>query len=147
MAAAAGRQAPRRAIFSRVFWAAAAVVLIALLLNSLLGSEWKRVHAPGTKDAPLANGELRWRETSLKLTVTGLPSLPPGRVYQLWHVGVVATPIPQATFTLDAEGSLVGSDTMHYAIAKGQAFALTIEPAGGSRSPTLPIYWLAPAAP
>jgi len=35
LTAATGRQAPRQALFSRVFWAAAAIVLVALILNSL----------------------------------------------------------------------------------------------------------------
>jgi anti-sigma-K factor RskA len=143
--AAAGRQAPRRALFSRVFWAAAAIFLFALLLNSLTRAPWKAIQAKGTKDAPSAQGDLRWNEASVKLYVTGLPALPAGKVYQLWHIGPAAAPLPRKTFTLNAGGTLAGSDTMDHAIVKGHKFALTIEPSGGSKSPTMPIYWVVSA--
>ena len=73
----------------------------------------------------------------MKLDISGLPALPAGKEYQLWHLDPNA--IPQRTFKVDASGSFEGGDTMKHLIAQGHKFALTIEPAGGSHKPTMPI--------
>jgi anti-sigma-K factor RskA len=136
LAAVTGRQAPRRAILSRVFWAAAAVVLFALVINSL-GDHRVKLRFAGTPAAPKAEGTARYdEERKVTLEVSGLPALPPGKVYQLWHIGPKPTPIACTTFTLGASGLLEGEDTMRDAIAQGHKFALSIEPIGGSSSPT-----------
>ena len=53
-------------------------------------------------------------------------------------------PVPCATFRLDSKGELLSTDTLKYVIAKDQTFALTMEPIGGSKSPTMPIFCVAP---
>jgi anti-sigma-K factor RskA len=139
MAAAAGRQAPRRAVLSRLFWAAAAIVLFALLIHSLGNTSVKLpLEGKGVK------GKLRWEERTVTLDVAGLPALPAGKVYQLWHLGPAKDPVPCRTFTLNASGLLEGEDTMANAIVRGHKFALTMEPAGGSKSPTMPIVAITP---
>ncbi len=138
MAAAAGRQAPRRAVLSRVFWAAAAVVLLALLVTSLTDTSVK-LYWKGTDAAPKVAGTSRYEERILKVDVSGLPALPAGRVYQLWHLGPQAAPVPCKTFTLTSSGVLDGDDMMKFAYVPGHKFALTVEPIGGSKSPTMPI--------
>lgn len=138
LAAATGEKAPRPAILTRVFWAAAAVVLFSIVIGSLTSYHSTRV----TKDG--VQGHVRWKDRSVKLRITGLPKLPEGKVYQLWQVGASPAPIPGAIFTLDPAGRLVGSDTFTVAIVKGHAFAITMEPAGGSKSPTMPLHFVAP---
>ncbi|HVE41826.1 MAG TPA: anti-sigma factor [Planctomycetota bacterium] len=139
MAAAAGRQAPRRAILSRVFWAAAAVVLLALLVTSLTDTSAKLLWT----GAPGVDGTSRYDQGILKIDVSGLPALPAGKVYQLWHIGPQAAPVPCKTFTLNSSGVLDGEDMMKFAYARGHKFALTMEPIGGSKSPTTPIMAVA----
>ena len=137
--AAVGRQAPRRATLSRIFWAAAAVVLFSLIFSSLTDSTVKlRLEGPNG-----VVGQVRWEDRTVTLDVKGLPALAPGKVYQLWHIGPVKAPVPCRTFTLDG-GALQGQDTMQYAIAQGHKFALTLEPAGGSTTPTMPILGITP---
>jgi anti-sigma-K factor RskA len=136
MAAATGRKAPRRALLSRVFWAAAAIALFALILQSLTGPNVKRFEG---KD-----GAVRWEDRTVHVKVSGLPALPAGKVYQLWHLGPQPNPVRCRTFTLQASGVLEGDDTMQYAIAKEHRFALTVEPVGGSDAPTMPIIAITP---
>jgi anti-sigma-K factor RskA len=135
MAAATGRQAPRRAILSRVFWAAAAVVLFALVVTSLR-DPGVRLRWKGMDAASRVDGKARYREGILTIDVSGLPALPAGKVYQLWHLGPQAAPVPCKTFTLNASGVLDGEEKMKFAYAPSHKFALSMEPIGGSSSPT-----------
>lgn len=78
-----------------------------------------------------------WNRTTqeVKITATQLPNLPQGKVYQLWAI--------------DHQGSAVSAGTLSQAEAKtplynmgsvgdASAFAITIEPQGGSTQPTAP---------
>jgi anti-sigma-K factor RskA len=134
----AQRSAP---IFTRVFWAVAALFLISLLVRSLISPvEPESLALEGDKPAPAAKGRIVWRGRSVELTVTGLPALPPDKKYQLWHLGPGPRPIPAATFSIDATGTLRGWDTLKFAVTKGDKFVVTLEPAEGSLSATMPLY-------
>lgn len=138
IAAPAQRSAP---IFTRVFWTVAALFLIGILVRSLLFPVHPQsMPLRGEMPAPLATGSIAWRGRSVELAVSGLPALPEGKVYQLWHLGPGPKPVPEATFTVNASGQLRGWGTLKNAIAKGDKFAITVEPEGGSLSPTMPLY-------
>lgn len=70
---------------------------------------------------------------------SSLAPLPPAKAYQLWLVPATGAPIPVGVFKPDARGSatLVGPEYPAHVPAK--AFAITIEPEGGSQTPTMPI--------
>jgi anti-sigma-K factor RskA len=141
LAAATGEKAPRPAILTRLFWAAAAIVLFSFVVRSLsISTEVHDLDLKGTKHAPAAKGRIHCKGQTVELEVSGLPALPAGKVYQLWHLRAGPAPVGARTFTLGASGELQGRDTMKNLIALGQGFALTMEPAGGSLKPTLPIY-------
>jgi anti-sigma-K factor RskA len=91
----------------------------------------------------MAKGTLEWRGNMVEVTIAGLPALPQGKVYQLWHIGPVEKPVPQGTFLCDGTGKYHGWDKMKYSIDPKDAFAVTMEPAGGSTSPTMPILAIA----
>ena len=132
------RSAP---VFTRVFWTVAAIFLVSILVRSLVSpAEAPGLSLDGDKPAPSAKGRIVWRGRSVELTASGLPALPAGKVYQLWHLGPGPKPIPAATFTVDEAGRLHGWDTLKFAVAKGDQFAITREPEGGSLSPTMPLY-------
>jgi len=132
------RSAP---VFTRLFWAAAAVLLFSLIFVSLRHNpETHIVVIIGTKEAPAAQGVLQLTGRAAALAVSGLPKLPAGKVYQLWHIGGDKVPVPQNVFPLDSAGNLRGSDLIKNPIAADHLFAFTIEPDGGSPHPTLPIY-------
>jgi anti-sigma-K factor RskA len=144
LAAATGEKSPRPAILTRLFWAAAAVLLFSFVVGNLFKDDYKPAGAQVQNPAPDAKGLIQWRSRSVKLALSGLPKLPSGKVYQLWHIGPEKDPVEAKTFVLDPQGLLLGVDTMKYDIAKGHAFALTMEPQGGSRKPTMPLYYVAP---
>ena len=101
----------------------------------------KRVDLAGQPAAPRAAGRVFWSPSrGLLFTATNLPALPPGRVYQLWYV-TAAAPVSAGLVTPDASGQ---SRTLTAAVAPVQpkAFALTIEPAGGTPAPTGAFYLL-----
>jgi anti-sigma-K factor RskA len=67
-----------------------------------------------------------------------LPPAPAGQVYQLWVIqdGV---PVPSQTFNSEADGRVLVEDIAVPADGRIEAYAVTREPAGGSRVPTPPI--------
>jgi anti-sigma-K factor RskA len=69
----------------------------------------------------------------LVVTTSGLPALPPGKVYQLWLIGktkiVSAGLLPEATSGRTAPVLASG-------VVKGDTLGLTVEPAPGSPQPT-----------
>ena len=94
-----------------------------------------RVDLKGQPPAPTADGRVYWsRARGTTFSATNLPRLEAGRVYQLWFV-TTGPPVSAALVTPDASGrvetvvaSPVGVDPT--------AFALTVEPEGGSPGPT-----------
>jgi hypothetical protein len=93
----------------------------------------------GDAPAPAARGTLvlALSRNEAVLSVSGLPALPPGHVYQLWlvHQGKRTS---GGTFIVDAEGC--GSILVRTAtpLTSYDAVGVTVEPAGGSPGPTTP---------
>nr|WP_230688266.1 anti-sigma factor [Hymenobacter jeongseonensis] len=105
--------------------------------NQVLRSdEFRAVALAGTKTAPLAKARVLYNAATKKVyvDVKSLPALPAGQQYQLWALDngkpVDAGVLTAATAT--GEGLQAMKD-----IASAQAFAMTVEPAGGSVNPTL----------
>jgi hypothetical protein len=100
-----------------------------------------RVDLKGQTAGSDAVGRAFWSATTgVFFTARGMPPVDAGRVYQLWTIrGTTAT--SAGTMTPDASGTIV-----HAAEAAGaeppDAMGVTIEPAGGSTSPTLPVVML-----
>lgn len=67
------------------------------------------------------------------LTISGLPPLTSGKVYQVWLISG-STPIGAGLFAPNPDGSWSGLVTGN--LANAQAIAISIEPAGGSPAPT-----------
>jgi hypothetical protein len=83
---------------------------------------------------------------ALLMQASNLQPVPQNKTYELWVIPTSGAPIPAGTFRPDAAGnaSVVLPDLPKGVQAK--AFGVTIENAGGSSAPTLPIV-LAGAAP
>jgi anti-sigma-K factor RskA len=94
-----------------------------------------RVDLKGQPAAPAAGGRVYWsRSRGTTFIAANLPPLDAGRVYQLWFV-TTGPPVSAALVTPDAAGrfeTVVPSP----AGIEPTAFALTVEPAGGSPGPT-----------
>ena len=67
------------------------------------------------------------------LTISGLPSLASGKVYEVWFVAGNA-PVAAGLFSPNADGSWSG--LVHGDVTNAQAIAISVEPSGGSPAPT-----------
>ena len=106
----------------------------------LAARDMARIELAGQAPAPGATGRVFWSPThGLVFAATNLPALPPGRVYQLWVVADAPISAGIGQLTGGGELSVVSTPT---APARPKAFALTIEPEGGSPAPTSPLFLL-----
>jgi len=113
--------------------AANAVQTTAVLRAADLG----RVELAGQTGASEATGRILWSASQgLVFVATNLPPLPPGRVYQLWVVA--DKPLSAGVVVPDAAGHLTVINSAPVT-AHPKAFAVTLEPAGGSPGPTSPL--------
>lgn len=112
------------------------------LLSALTGPGAVRVSlsVPKAPISPTARAMYEPRTGTLLLTASSLAPLPAAKVYELWLIPADGgSPIPAGTFSPDGRGdatvllpTLPGAKT-------AKAFGITMEPAGGSLTPTLPI--------
>lgn len=92
-------------------------------------------NSPGTNKAPRAIAAIEWNENTGEFSVNPL-SLPPTRSdkdYQLWAI-VDGQPVDMLVFNTDADPN---AKTTIAFTSRPTAFAVTLEPKGGSPSPTL----------
>ena len=81
----------------------------------------------------------RVRKSAL-LSIASLDTAPAGKVYQLWFI-VDGVPMPSVTFQTDAQGrALIEQVTLPAGTVA--ASAVTMEPTGGSTTPTMPILFV-----
>lgn len=105
-------------------------------LAILTAPDVQRIDLAGQPAAPRASARAFWsRSRGLVLTGANLPSLPPGRVYQLWFVTAQA-PVSAGLLTPDEAGRLTTVLNTPADIPAPVALAVTIEPEGGSPGPT-----------
>jgi len=81
---------------------------------------------------------------SAAMIVDGLPALPEGKVYELWYIDESSTARPAGTFGVDAGGNTWR--VLEGEMQSGDTVGVTVEPAGGSKTPTTtPIVAIASA--
>jgi hypothetical protein len=78
------------------------------------------------------------------LMASNLQPIPDDKVYELWLIDMSGKPMPAGTFRIDPKGSALMMHAMENEGIQAKAFAITVEPAGGSQTPTMPVV-LAPA--
>jgi anti-sigma-K factor RskA len=78
------------------------------------------------------------KKGGLLLMANNLEPLPPNKVYELWLIPPSGAPMPAGTFKPDAGGNAMMDHDMPSGM-DAKAFAVTIEPEGGSQTPTMPI--------
>ncbi|HUP12705.1 MAG TPA: anti-sigma factor, partial [Niastella sp.] len=94
----------------------------------------------GTEHAPQAHATIFWDTASTKdvyLMISNLPQPASDKQYQLWAM-LNGQPINLGVFDMEIrqERLLVKMQNVQQA----QAFAITLEPKGGSVNPTMPMY-------
>ena len=76
---------------------------------------------------------------ALLFMASNMNPLPPRKIYELWLVPMNGAPIPAGTFKPNATGSAMVMDPPLPKGVEAKAFAVTIEPEGGSNTPTMPM--------
>ena len=71
---------------------------------------------------------------SAAVTVDGVTALPGSKTYEMWFIGTDGTPRPAGTFNTDDSGDQWG--VLDGDLQPGDTIGLTVEPAGGSTTPT-----------
>jgi len=104
-----------------------------------------RVDLKGQTGAPAATGHAFWsRRAGLAFAAEGLPALPEGRVYQLWAI-TGSSPVSAGTFVASGSGDASVTSPVAADAPPPDAFGVTIEPTGGSATPTMPIVLIGAA--
>jgi anti-sigma-K factor RskA len=111
-------------------------------LAVLAAPDLAQVALKGQAVAPQASARALWsRSRGLLLAASNLPALPPGRTYQLWVLSGRIPPISDGwTFKTDPSGSVTTMFATPATLPAPTAMAVTIEPDGGARVPTPPLY-------
>ena len=106
-----------------------------------------RIDLAGQQVAQTARARALWsRARGMVFTVSNLPPLPPGRVYQVWVVTSQA-PVSAGLLTPDASGGGSVYFETPVDILPPVAVAVTLEPAGGVPAPTGAAYLVGKPSP
>ena len=97
----------------------------------------------GLPPARTARARMMWHEKAGGVFVaTGLPAAPAGKAYQLWAIAGTNAPVSAGVFNVDASGAGHLSVRPLPGVATVNAFAVTLEPAGGLPTPSGAMYLL-----
>jgi anti-sigma-K factor RskA len=111
-------------------------------LSVLAAPDVTQVALKGQAVAPQASARALWsRSRGLLLAASNLPALPPGRTYQFWVISGKMPPISDGwIFKTDASGGVTTMFTTPATLPAPTAMAVSIEPDGGTTSPTGALY-------
>jgi anti-sigma-K factor RskA len=97
----------------------------------------------GLPPAPGARARMMWHAQAGGVFVAaGLPAPPPGKAYQIWAIAGSNAPVSAGVFTVDAAGTGSLSVRPLPGVSTVNAFAVTLEPAGGLPAPSGEMYLL-----
>jgi anti-sigma-K factor RskA len=112
-------------------------------LHLLSTSQVHLVRLAGQTPSPGANAHLLWNPAARAgvLLTSGLPQIPPNRVYELWAIAG-NEPVPAGLFEVDGAGHAFLKLPSLPRTKRFDKFAVTDEPAGGVSKPTGKIHLL-----
>jgi anti-sigma-K factor RskA len=114
------------------------------VVDTLTATGAMRVTLVAAKTPPQPQGKafyVRDRGT-LVFMANNLPALPAQKAYELWLIPVQGAPLAAGVFKPDARGGATVINPPLPAGTEARAFAITVEPEGGSPTPTMPIVML-----
>ena len=108
-------------------------------LDVIRDSQNTVVSLAGQAAAPNATAKIYWNQKTQKVYVdgSGLPEPPKGKVYQIWSLKLVPALTPTSIGLLNDFTKNPGKIFAVEGTGDAQAFGITLEPAGGSKSPTM----------
>jgi anti-sigma-K factor RskA len=107
-------------------------------LRQLSAPQVRLVRLAGLPPSPGAKANLLWNPAAQVgvLLTSGLPQIPPDRVYELWAFAG-KEPVPAGTFEVDEAGhAFLRLPSLPPRAKRYDKFAVTVEPAGGVLKPT-----------
>ena len=106
-------------------------------LSIVASSDYQQIALSGTDVSPNSSARVYWNPSASQVYLNSgnLPVPPEDKQYQLWAI-VDGTPVSAGVFDV-TEGPTVPLQEMNISIAQASAFAITLEPRGGSEAPTL----------
>lgn len=110
-------------------------------INSAIRDRGTRlIHLQGQPDAPSASVLIFWETQRKSCLIDGyLPPPPDGKVYQLWFV-LPSQNLNAGLLQTDPLGHVFKTIDVAQDIARLSAMVITLEPDGGSRQPTPPVF-------
>jgi hypothetical protein len=110
-------------------------------INAVIGSPGASIiRLQGQAAAPSVSAAIFWDKQKNRWVVTGyLTPAPEGKVYQLWFV-MPKENVSASLIQTDPLGHTFTTINITQDLSKLSAAAITLEPEGGSKQPTLPIY-------
>jgi len=92
----------------------------------------------GLQPAPGARGRVVWSSATREavLIASGLQRPPEGKAYEVWVIGEANRPVPAGVFQPAPDGTALFRLPRVEETARPRTFAVTLEPAAGSPSPT-----------
>lgn len=110
------------------------------LLSLLRSPETEVVTLAGLKPSPAARGRMWWNpEAGGIFVASALPAAAPGKTYQLWAIAG-GRPVGAGVFGVDSKGAGGLRVRPLPGARKVDAFAVTLEPAGGLPQPSGETY-------
>ncbi len=105
-------------------------------LSVLSSSDYQAIALAGTDVSPESTARVFWNPGAeqLYLSPGNLPEPPTDKQYQLWAI-VDGAPVSAGVF--DVAPDAASLQALNSQIAQASAFAITLEPRGGSSSPTM----------
>jgi anti-sigma-K factor RskA len=111
------------------------------VVSTLTATDAMRVTLVAAKTPPQPQGKAIYvrDRASLIFLANNFQALPAQKAYELWLIPTNGAPIPAGVFKPDARGSAAIINPPLPAGVEAKAFAITVEPEGGSTTPTMPI--------
>ncbi len=103
-------------------------------IAAVLNAPGAQIVTTRSKTGGTATAVVSWRLRKGILTLAGLPALPASKIYQLWVIGPKLTKIRSAGL---ADGTASAPPVLAAGLQRGDVIGVTVEPAGGTRQPTM----------
>jgi anti-sigma-K factor RskA len=106
-------------------------------IEGVANNSSQQIVLKGTPSSPTSTAKIFWVRNTGEVLVeaSGLPAAPQGMQYQLWAI-VDGKPADAGMIEIDNKGRKYNFQKMK-SFGKAQAFAITLEKAGGSPTPTM----------
>ena len=114
------------------------------IVSTLTATDAMNVTLVAAKTPPQPQGKVMYVKdrASLIFLASNLPPVPSAKAYELWLIPMKGAPMPAGVFKPDVRGGAMVLNPPLAAGVEAKAFAITIEPEGGSSTPTMPIVMM-----